>query len=332
MASEQSWMSPESLAQTTAGYDLRPLSTGEVLDRTFQLYRSRFALFASLAALPAAVNFISGAVQVLTLQGDRVYRGRHIPVNTHPITTIVISIVALLIYVALYGITQAATTWAVSEIYLGNPATLRSAWSAAMARWFRYVRVTLRQYWSILWLPMVVFGVMLFVIRFNGRNGNVGLTILIGVLAILAIASTAYAIYAATRVSLAVPASVIESLDANPAVRRSIGLLVVRKGRILLLGLLLLAMSVILGIVISPLQLIALTAPGTERYVLQMLHLTGTFLGSMVIGPVGAIALCLFYFDERVRHEGFDIEFLMQRTGGPPPNPAVEESTSPEPA
>jgi hypothetical protein len=332
MASGQSWTSPESLAQTTAGYDLRPLSTGEVLDRTFQLYRSRFALFASLAALPAAINFIAGALQVLTMQGDRVLHGRHFPVVMHPLASGITSVVAALVYVVLYGITQAATTWAVSEIYLGNPATLRSAWSAAMANAFRYVRVTLRQYWSIIWLPTLAFGGMLIVIGMNARKGNFGLSILIGLLVILAIASAVYAIYAAIRVSLGVPASVIESLNANPAVRRSIDLLTERKGRIFVLGLLLLVMSFILGMVISPLQLIAITAPGTERYVLQILHLTGTFLGSMVIGPVGAIALCLFYFDERVRHEGFDIEFLMQRAGGPPPNSAVEGSTSPEPA
>ena len=62
MAGGQSWTGAEGLAQTTSGYDLRPLSTGEILDRTFQLYRSRFALFASLAALPAAVQLLSGTL------------------------------------------------------------------------------------------------------------------------------------------------------------------------------------------------------------------------------------------------------------------------------
>ena len=38
------------------------------------------------------------------------------------------------------------------------------------------------------------------------------------------------------------------------------------------------------------------------------------FLCSSLIGPVAAIALCLFYVDERVRKEGFDIEFLMNKT------------------
>jgi len=34
---------------------LRPMNLGEILDRTFEVYRMRFLLFAGIAALPAAV-------------------------------------------------------------------------------------------------------------------------------------------------------------------------------------------------------------------------------------------------------------------------------------
>jgi hypothetical protein len=337
MASGQSWTSPESLAQTTAGYDLRPLSTGEVLDRTFQLYRSRIALFASLAALPAAVSFISGAIQAFVLQGERTFpNGRHMVVNTHPEITIAITVVAGLIYFALYGITQAATTWAVSEIYLGNPAALSSAWKAVSGRWFRYILVVLRQYWSIFWLPAIGFaGALVFFLlpRVRGLKASFsGFAIVGSVMIFLGSVALIYSVYAALRVSLAIPAAVLEGLGPNAAVRRSIALLPDRKIRIFLLWLLVVSMGMIVGIVISPLAIIAVTAHGMERYTLQMISLAGSFLSRLLIGPVGAIALCLFYFDERVRHEGFDIEFLMQRAGGPPPSPAVEGSTSPEPA
>ena len=91
-------------------------------------------------------------------------------------------------------------------------------------------------------------------------------------------------------------------------------------------------MSLIIGIAMSPFTILAIKSNGAERYLLQMGTLTGSFLSRLVIGPVGAIALCLFYFDERVRREGFDIEFLMQRAGGTDPNPVVEGPASPEPA
>lgn len=332
MASGQSWTAPESTGLTSAGYDLRPLSTGEVLDRTFQLYRSRFAMFASLAALPAAVSFVSGAIQVFAMQGDRVVGKLHVPVIVHPWAAYTTRFVTFIVYYALYGITQAATTWAVAEIYLGRAAALRAAWKAATAHWFRYVLVTLRQYWSIFWLPGIAFGILLALFLINAAHRSLALSVASGIVALLAMATLIYSAYAAIRVSLGVPASVIESLGANAAVRRSIALLVERKGRIFVTGLLVFAMSIIVGVALSPLLFLTMRAQGTERYVLQMGTLAGSFFSRLLIGPVLAIALCLFYFDERVRHEGFDIEFLMQRTRETDPNSVVEGTTSPEPA
>jgi hypothetical protein len=47
-----------------AMYQLRPLSTGEVLDRTFSLYRSRFLLFAGIATVASAARMVGSAVQI----------------------------------------------------------------------------------------------------------------------------------------------------------------------------------------------------------------------------------------------------------------------------
>jgi hypothetical protein len=141
MASGQSWTASENLAPATTGWDLRPPSTGEILDRTFQLYRSRFALFASLAALPAAVRFLTGVIQLLLLPHQQVARNGLVFGNRWPLISAGLSIVFLLVYFAFYGITQTATTWTVAEIYLGKSASAGAAWRAALAHWFRYVLV-----------------------------------------------------------------------------------------------------------------------------------------------------------------------------------------------
>jgi hypothetical protein len=334
MTGEPGWAVVESSAPTGAGYDLRPLSTGEILDRTFQLYRSRFALFAGLAALPAAVNFVGSAIGVLFMRTEHLTRNGHtMNLAVQSVTSLSITGVTLLVFYIVNGITMAATTWAVAEIYLGKAATIRAAWRTAMEHWLRYVRVVLRQYWSILWLPMVggILLALVFVIPgMAGRGEGAALAVIAG---LLLFGSFIYAIYAAMRVSLAVPAAVIESLKANAAVRRSMELLTERKVRIFLMWLLILAMGMIIGIAISPLQWFAVRAHTGERYLLQMLYLVGVFISRLLVVPVGAIALCLFYFDERVRHEGFDIEFLMQRAGGAaiPDKPFVEGSPSPDP-
>lgn len=336
MTSESGWTQAEGLAAAPAGYDLRPLSTGEVLDRTFQLYRSRFVLFASLAALPAAVQFVGGAVQVLTMRTEQVVRnGRTVTIATHPLLPSIITLATTLLFFVVYGITLAATTWAVAEIYLGKRASARTAWQTAMTDWFRYIRVVLRQYWSIFWPIMLVsiaLGSVLFLIPAIGLHGTGGKAATMVVVGVFIVASFVYAVYAGIRVALAVPAAVIESLKANAAVRRSRALLTERKFRILLMSLLLIAIGVIIGVVISPLQFLALQSHGTERQVFLIMHLTGMFFSGLLVGPIGAIALCLFYFDERVRHEGFDIEFLMQRAGDALPSiaerPAVEDGAT----
>src|SRR5260370_1398461 len=45
-------------------FTLRPMSTSEVLDRMFYLYRKNFALFAGIATLPAIVGLIINLLQV----------------------------------------------------------------------------------------------------------------------------------------------------------------------------------------------------------------------------------------------------------------------------
>ena len=49
--------------------ELRPLSLGELLDRTFRLYRNHFLLFVSIMAIPAAFS-IPANVLLLTFQGS----------------------------------------------------------------------------------------------------------------------------------------------------------------------------------------------------------------------------------------------------------------------
>src|SRR5579875_2738488 len=47
-------------------FELRPLSLGEVLDRTFALYRSRFWLFAAIAMIGASVSVVGQGISLAT--------------------------------------------------------------------------------------------------------------------------------------------------------------------------------------------------------------------------------------------------------------------------
>jgi hypothetical protein len=41
----------------------------------------------------------------------------------------------------------------------------------------------------------------------------------------------------------------------------------------------------------------------------------GVFLTNTFIGPIYATGLTLFYYDQRVRKEGFDVEWMMKAAG-----------------
>ena len=303
-----------------AQFDLRPLSTGELLDRTFQIYRFRFSLFAGLAVLPAGVSVITQAVRlwyaahqsIHVHQGGDLYRVQIIT-GAMALTSAVISLI-------LYGITQAATTWAVSAVYLGESASIKAAFTVAGKRWFRYTLIVLRQIWTGFWLPfaLIAAGLALQLANRHSIKANVGA----GFLYLAAFFTLIYAIWAYIRVSLAVPAAVVESRGVRASLKRSKQLLIDRKTRVLLLFIFLFALYLVIGAIQTPLALIALRSRGAQAFVTHAISLSLSFVTGTLVGPIGAIAICLFYIDERVRREGFDIEWMMTKIAPASATPA----------
>jgi hypothetical protein len=246
----------------------------------------------------------------------------------------VLSILAALISIVLYGITQAATMWAVSRVYLGEAASIKAAYKVAFQHWFRYTLVVLRQMWAAMWLPfsLVVAAALVAVLT---KAHSAGYTWLVIVLFVLAGLSIIYSVWAFLRVSLAVPAAVVESLKVRAAIRRSAALLASRKIRVFLLLLLMFALYMVVATMESPLLILAVRSRGTEAFVTSAIQLGINFAAAILIGPVGAIGLCLFYFDERVRREGFDIEWMMGKLApvdaGAPELPGVAPEAPAEP-
>ena len=246
-------------------FDLRPLSTGEVLDRTFQLYRLRFALFAGLAILPAAVSVVT--------QSLRLWYSAHQSVHVHTganlykvqIITAALTVASAVISLVLYGITQAATTWSVSAVYLGESATIRTAYQTAMKHWFRYTTIVLRQIWAGFWLPVLLFAFGLG-LQF-ARRGSPSANITAGLIYIVAFFSLAYAVWAYIRVSLAVPAAVMESLGVRASIKRSKQLLVDRKVRVFLLLVFLFALYLVIGAIQTPLAIMAVRTRGAQAFI-----------------------------------------------------------------
>jgi len=106
------------------------------------------------------------------------------------------------------------------------------------------------------------------------------------------------------------------------------------RGRIFLLYLLGMVLGWVLAVGVAVPAFIALAlVPGlqgpqhSETLGMAMMFVSygSTFAVQAFTKPVYAIALTLFYFDQRIRKEGFDIEWMMHQAGMvAPPSPEPE--------
>ena len=155
----------------TSAYELRPLSLGELLDRTFSLYRSRFWLFAGIAAVSSAVNLVANVIQ-LTVQHFARHNVSAVAVMMSAVTTL---LVVLAVYFLAYSVTQAATVHAMSEVYLGRETTIGRSLRATAGRWYVYAVIALWQWWSLVWVPLLlIFPAAIFaaLVPGSGRTGR----------------------------------------------------------------------------------------------------------------------------------------------------------------
>ena len=122
---------------------LRPLSVGEILDVSFQLYRRHFAALAMVALI------CSGLPVLLSL---------FIEASGGMLQHVWLTLAYYLIFVVLSAIATAATVFIVSESYLGRPLSAAEALSRAAPLLWRVIAC------SVLTGLLVMVGFLLFVI------------------------------------------------------------------------------------------------------------------------------------------------------------------------
>ena len=237
---------------------------------------------------------------------------------------------------------MAANNRAVAWVNLGEPATIRGAYRSILPRLGRYLWIMaiamFFAYWPFVVIYAALFVLLFALIGFNGGAAPPGATanpsaaILAGIGAIgilvLTFPAIIYAIWMALRYSLAIPASVVENLKARVAIRRSIDLTRGGRGRIFVLGLLIAVIQI--GLIgITQIVFVVMAFKDAEQHALlpvwvQVVQQFVSFLTTCFIGPMYATGLTLFYYDQRIRKEGFDIEWMMQAAGLTVPAPATQ--------
>jgi uncharacterized membrane protein len=145
---------------------------------------------------------------------------------------------------------------------------------------------------------------------------------------LLLLAFGTYGIIMSLRYSLAVPACTVENLKARSAIKRSISLSKGSRGRIFMLGLLTVVIQLGLAALTQGFFILAgIRHKGMLPLWMSVLQQFLAFLTNTFVGPIYATGFTLFYFDQRIRKEGFDIEHMMDAAGMtlplPPPDAHV---------
>jgi hypothetical protein len=310
--------------------NLRPMSLGEILDRTAQLYRENFLLFAGIASVYCSVLLVVG----LAATGLQEWLG-----VAHKTAAILWStgaslLVTYAVVVIVGGIAVAANNRAVAWLHLGEPATIRGAYRSVLPDTGRYLWLGLIKAFFA-WSPLVAIyagGVAL--IAAMGMTGmftqpqrvpvtpqlNGTQMVIFGggilILGLLFVPAFAYGIVMSLRYMLAVPACVVENLPARAAIRRSIELTKWSRGRIFVLWLLVFVVQLILGLATQAFFIFATIKYHQQLpFGLRILQQFVAFCTNTFVTPIMATGVTLFYYDQRVRKEGYDIEWMMQAAG-----------------
>jgi hypothetical protein len=319
---------------------LHPSTLSEILDRTAQLYRARFLVYFGIAFIPTATLLVfAGAVALFAAHAGSNGAGS-VFAGVAITCLVLVGLPALLVTTAL---ANAALSHAAARAVFAQSITIRDSYRAVWPRGWRYIGLLVMQFAAVWMVPVAAWTFLVMIAAglaalAGGSSG--GLFALATILVVLGL--VAYGFWMALQISLAFPACVVEQSGALASLKRSWSLGAGSRGRILLLYLLGAALNWILSIAIwVPFLVLLELLPGesSQKYqsafmIVRLLVIYGAgFAVQAFTRPVYGIALMLFYYDQRMRREGFDIEWMMLKAGlvvppplPPPPTPPPVQS------
>lgn len=307
---------------------LRPLTLGEILDRTSQLYRRNFKLLAGIAAVPTSMlvaGFMLAGIFLVPLAIES-KRG-HGPNTVAMVLAGIIFLVAALLAIAATVISQAGITRAAVDLCNGQKLTIRETLAAVRPRFWRYLWLMVVQGLLAVGVPggaaaAIIAVSSYFISRVGGGSNDLTLGLFtFGVF----LAAVVAAVFLALEFSMALAASVVEDKPAWPSIRRAMHLSKGTRGRIFATLLIVWAVFCALSMVgYIPVLIIAAIVGATGHGsasafiglgIAEIVDVLLNFALQTIIVPAYIVPLVLFYFDQRIRREGYDIERMMQQAG-----------------
>ncbi len=305
---------------------LRPMNVGEILDRTLQIYRRQLLPFIAFAAFPALI--VQG-VSIADQYWFHLFSSATKDV-TWSLGKMMIRIIFAIGYFHFSGffgmLVSPAITKLASSAALGEKITFYQAARFLASRWGSYLWLSALKLTCQLILPelltILIFAGTMSLFEAIGANQMLESKPGLGVMLFWMVAGFALFLWAGAFLSLALPAAALEGLGGFSSLRRSWKLSRDSRLRIaftwvaiaiaswaITASLLALDRFVFLLLVRARhSRFIGYTIyPITDRTLIAIL--------GAAFGPIYPIALTLFYYDQRIRKEGFDIERMMDAAG-----------------
>jgi hypothetical protein len=255
---------------------LRPLSTGELLDRTFFLYRKHFTLFVGIVALPHLVVL---ATQIFSGAAGK----------SNPINAVLMLLIQGIVYLLAMSASQAGTVYAISNVHLDRPTSVSESLGAIKGMVVR--------------IALITIGV--------GIGVGFGLILLIIPGVILALKWSL-----AIPVSVIEDKGLRESTDRSSELtkgdRGKIFVIYFLFVVLIYIVTLLWEGPLLAAFGYHAAQLKTAVIPTWFAISVAV----GSFVTQSLVGPLLTIALSLVYYDERVRKEAFDLQLMMSTVEG----------------
>lgn len=318
--------------------DLRPLTTSELIDRGFALYRTHFAGFLLLALLSQIAPLLSQVVATafkLNFTPDQLNNFMEKP----SVIFIDFGIYAAmsLTTVVIYFCFEVVITSYIADAYLGKIPSVRDCLRRFSTRigssiWTCLLSQLLLG--STLFFPLAALVAVRLFTAIYPPESFITLLLTGGASILLLIASLVPVLVIFMRLMVIVPAVALEELSGWKAVKRSstlvrydpgLGILYWGEMRLSFLLLPLFIIELLLAsVTFLPLILYQVSETvqhgstgqsGSPPDTIVIFSQVLVFLSSAFILPLYSIATALFYYDVRIRREGFDLEFMAQTLG-----------------
>ena len=269
---------------------LLPMGIGDILDETFRMYKNNFLVFVGIIAV------IEIPIAVVGFFTD---------LESNYLVKIVWLGVSVIIMGMIYPLMNAVLTRAISRRYMGEQIQIMNSYKFLKGKVIMFILTSLT--------AGVLIGLGFIALIFPG-------------------------IILALRYALISPVMALEGKTGMDALKRSSELMKKNQGKYMLLLLIMMGLALVIvmcvGIPFGILNFLLLSReqmPAESSLPLLMaaiINFITRILQAVILTPVWMTAMTLFYYDVRVRKEGFDMEMLSNNLSGNPVK--MPEPTQPE--